>query len=434
MPLAFLVVTAPVRAVALPLLALPFPCGTGFSVTQGHHAGTHTGFGAWAWDFGLPEGAVVTAAAAGTVTHVKLDSTLHCDNATCAEAANRVVVDHGDGTAALYMHLQAGSGTLTVGDAVEAGQPLAQVGLSGWVTGAHLHFQVQQACEAGWCQSVQVGFMEADDPQPPSLVTSGNCGVDPLVVRVDERSTGFLRNNGFFAAEHAGGFGGHFFWSPGHGSTPSARGRWSTALPEDAVYQVELFVPRWSRLTATSVPVVIHHVGGHEEHVLDQTRQQGSFVVVGAFKMAAAEALRVEVNDGTGVPEGSDVLAWDTLQLRRVAPAGTTPEGSACSTHQECTGLLACVQRHCASGPAAHSTEGGHSGNTAAADAGGPGESAEPTEHNEAPARPNPTLCACSDAPRAPQRATGWLVTVGLWVFRGGFRARRRAGSVVRPH
>ncbi|GCB47905.1 M23 family metallopeptidase [Streptomyces sp. NL15-2K] len=55
---------------------------------------------------------------------------------------NHVVLDLGNGTYALYAHLQRGSLTVREGDRVTAGQPLARCGNSGNSTEPHLHFQL----------------------------------------------------------------------------------------------------------------------------------------------------------------------------------------------------------------------------------------------------------------------------------------------------
>ena len=151
----------------------PFPCGTSYTVTQGHNTGSHTSNGSWAWDFGLPVGAMVTAAAPGTVIRARGDSTRGgCDSAY-ANDANYVVVDHGDGTAALYLHLQ--NVAVSVGQQVTTGQELGRVGLTGWVCGAHLHFQVQSVCNSWWCPSQPSTFAGYGDPGLGARL-EGYCG------------------------------------------------------------------------------------------------------------------------------------------------------------------------------------------------------------------------------------------------------------------
>ena len=52
-----------------------------------------------------------------------------------------VVIDHGESFFTMYMHLS--EFLVTVGSAVEKGQPIARSGASGRVTGPHLHFAAQ---------------------------------------------------------------------------------------------------------------------------------------------------------------------------------------------------------------------------------------------------------------------------------------------------
>lgn len=80
-----------------------------------------------------------------------------------AECGNGVVVDHGDGWETQYCHLAQDSVVVAVGEAVEAGQPLARIGLSGQTEYPHLHFTVRKdgnvvdpfapGAEAGLCES-----------------------------------------------------------------------------------------------------------------------------------------------------------------------------------------------------------------------------------------------------------------------------------------
>ncbi len=55
---------------------------------------------------------------------------------------NHVVVDHGDGTFAAYAHLRQGSLQVAVGDHVEVGEQVAEVGNTGNTTEPHLHIQL----------------------------------------------------------------------------------------------------------------------------------------------------------------------------------------------------------------------------------------------------------------------------------------------------
>ena len=51
-----------------------------------------------------------------------------------------LTINHGDGYSSLYAHMV--SNEVSVGDYVTQGQVIGHVGLSGWTTGAHLHFEI----------------------------------------------------------------------------------------------------------------------------------------------------------------------------------------------------------------------------------------------------------------------------------------------------
>ncbi len=53
-----------------------------------------------------------------------------------------VKIDHGGGIATLYAHMISGSPTVSVGQSVGAGEMIGSVGTTGYVTVAHLHFEV----------------------------------------------------------------------------------------------------------------------------------------------------------------------------------------------------------------------------------------------------------------------------------------------------
>ena len=93
---------------------------------QGH---SHRGH-----DITAAEGTPVVAPYAGTVEFVRFQRT----------GAGWYVVLDGDGEDRdyVFMHLRAGSILVAPGQAVSAGQPIAQVGNTGSSTGPHLHFEI----------------------------------------------------------------------------------------------------------------------------------------------------------------------------------------------------------------------------------------------------------------------------------------------------
>jgi hypothetical protein len=145
---------------ALPAVSfrLPFADGESFRVTQGWNTRySHNGLAAFAYDFAMPAGTPVLAAAAGRVSHLHRGSRA-CGGAGLLNQANYITIDHADGTATEYAHLSRVE--VRVGDVVAAGQEIGRSGRSGW-TGcqAHLHF-ARQAQGGGVTQSVPVYFEE----------------------------------------------------------------------------------------------------------------------------------------------------------------------------------------------------------------------------------------------------------------------------------
>jgi murein DD-endopeptidase MepM/ murein hydrolase activator NlpD len=54
---------------------------------------------------------------------------------------NYIKVDHGDGVATLYAHCS--ELLVSAGDYVTEGQMIAKIGMTGWTTGPHLHFEIR---------------------------------------------------------------------------------------------------------------------------------------------------------------------------------------------------------------------------------------------------------------------------------------------------
>ena len=83
-------------------------------------------------DLACPSGTEVLAFNGGTVAK----SAYHYSY------GNYVLIDHGGGIATLYAHMS--NRLVDVGDRVEAGQQVGNVGLTGSTTGYHLHFEVRE--------------------------------------------------------------------------------------------------------------------------------------------------------------------------------------------------------------------------------------------------------------------------------------------------
>jgi outer membrane protein assembly factor BamB len=151
---------------------LPIASGLRAYVIQGNNdtQHDHVGKAKYAFDFTVgTTNFVVTASQGGTVIGADDSSTTGCGDVGCWTQANYVVIADDDGkTAALYLHLLHNSLKVKLGMHVNQGDPLGQADTTGWATGPHLHFQVenipnipanpQQSPGWWWTQSVPVSF------------------------------------------------------------------------------------------------------------------------------------------------------------------------------------------------------------------------------------------------------------------------------------
>lgn len=142
------------------ILKLPFVAGRNVQISQGYHGNfSHFDLGRYALDFPVPEGTPITAARGGTVVATRSDSDMGCGELRCADQANYIVIDHGDGTYGRYYHLQRNGVAVDVGDVVCAGETIGQSGNTGFSSGPHLHFDVIDS----FSQSLPIYFEELMD-------------------------------------------------------------------------------------------------------------------------------------------------------------------------------------------------------------------------------------------------------------------------------
>lgn len=94
-------------------------------------------------DYGAPLGSPVVAVGDGIVTRV-VNGCYDFGNLFCGgQLGNWIEIDHGNGTLGTYGHLKNNSITIKEGMKVWKNQQIAQVGSSGWSTGAHLDFRLK---------------------------------------------------------------------------------------------------------------------------------------------------------------------------------------------------------------------------------------------------------------------------------------------------
>jgi len=129
---------------ATPLVSfrLPFAQGETFEIVQGWNARySHNGRAAFAYDFKMPAGTPILAAAAGQVAFVHSGESA-CGGAGLRDYANYITIYHADGSATQYGHLA--TVNVAVGDVVAAGQLIGLSGRTGYTgCAAHLHFARQ---------------------------------------------------------------------------------------------------------------------------------------------------------------------------------------------------------------------------------------------------------------------------------------------------
>ena len=159
---------------------LPYACNTSQTCSQANFGSSHQGSQAYAWDFAMAKGTPVHAARAGTIKYLEIRSPpgSQCYDPpgvleACHNKANFIGVRHSDGTVALYMHLR--EMKVKKGDVVTQGQLIALSGNSGYTSGPHLHFQLQNDCGIWFCNSVPVSFADAPKLAKGAKAQSGNC-------------------------------------------------------------------------------------------------------------------------------------------------------------------------------------------------------------------------------------------------------------------
>src|SRR4051794_29818382 len=134
------------RAAAAPSpYLLPYPAGLAVQVTQGNAAGDHSAENQseYAFDFGAGGTQFpVLAARAGIVHGEQHTSPGPCRPFGCWQQGNYVLIDHGDGTSALYLHLAENQVYVHTGDHVVQGQRIGLADDTGFSAGSHLHLQV----------------------------------------------------------------------------------------------------------------------------------------------------------------------------------------------------------------------------------------------------------------------------------------------------
>lgn len=138
---------------------LPWKAGVSRFVSQGNYSfTTHRGFHEYSWDFWMPIGTEILASRAGRVIEV----VQHLDGIGFFHG-NRVIIEHEDGTRAVYAHIQKNGARATIGEVVQQGQLIALSGMVGATVNPHLHFHV---LNPDGTHSIPITFQDVENDIP----------------------------------------------------------------------------------------------------------------------------------------------------------------------------------------------------------------------------------------------------------------------------
>ncbi|MCI3936153.1 M23 family metallopeptidase [Chryseobacterium aahli] len=126
-------------------LALPFPKGNQYTVMQSNNGSfSHNdNYSRYAIDFDMKVGDTITSADDGYVVGVIKDYQFGGNDIKWTPYANYITIYHPhSGLFTQYVHLKQDGSFVKVGDMVKRNQPIGLSGETGYVSGAHLHFNV----------------------------------------------------------------------------------------------------------------------------------------------------------------------------------------------------------------------------------------------------------------------------------------------------
>ncbi|MEZ4417381.1 MAG: M23 family metallopeptidase [Gemmatimonadota bacterium] len=145
---------------------LPYPVGMAYRTGLTNCGGSYHSQGlpdAFAVDFDMPIGSLVTVSRPGVVAYVEEGGQDY------SFPNNLVVVDHGDGSFGEYMHLTESGALVEVGDSVQLGDAIGYSGATGLAGYPHLHFVVARGDFAWPYESMPVNFRNTEaNPRGPA--------------------------------------------------------------------------------------------------------------------------------------------------------------------------------------------------------------------------------------------------------------------------
>jgi len=137
---------------------LDYNCG---QITYNTHQGTDIEILNF---YEMDEGVTILCSAPGIVTYTHDGEYDRYTEWINGVYANAVIVSHSDGSEAWYWHMRKNSVNVELGDTVAVGDTLGYVGSSGYSSGPHIHFEIQQNGTvdpySGFCQTDTSRWLE----------------------------------------------------------------------------------------------------------------------------------------------------------------------------------------------------------------------------------------------------------------------------------
>lgn len=125
------------------LYALPYARGKAYQLTQGFNGEhTHKGQSAYALDFKMDEGTRVHAMREGTIVSIEDKQTEHGFSPEFSDKSNHIIIQHDDGTMAMYGHLKPHGVKVRLGQKVYKHTFIGLSGNTGYSSGPHLHVHI----------------------------------------------------------------------------------------------------------------------------------------------------------------------------------------------------------------------------------------------------------------------------------------------------
>jgi hypothetical protein len=177
----------------IPQHYLPYQKGSAYEVTGApDNSYSHYGKGKYAWDIASSQsgrGVPLLASVDGCIRALRRNATARYGGQESANNVNYIVLEwrqdladqyrRGAKIESLYLHLESLEPSLYPGKCVKRGEKLGVTGCTGWCSGIHLHYQVQERPSnySWWGQSVPIGFAERVQPRKGVLARSQNPAV-----------------------------------------------------------------------------------------------------------------------------------------------------------------------------------------------------------------------------------------------------------------